>query len=380
MAMKAYAKFKRASSVSHEWQGSGRGSVSAGPRGTRRSHSHHHPLVVSLAWLLGAACGIENVELRSSSIPELPQMEGITTEPDRAASVREVSTPPVSESEPSVALLPQEQAPSQEVPVVPEVEVSVGCSKVDVLFVIDNSPSMDDEQDALIQSFPGFVSLAQSALELTDVHIMVVDTDGETPFDQVTEEFGFSEACDNALGAGSVLGEGGAECAVPAGQRYMEGTQPNLSESFSCVANVGDDGSLLARPADAMLAALSSEHVAVSGCNAGFLRDDAVLVVVMITDEDDERSARSPADWRSALVAQKAGDEAAIVTLGLLRQSESEQCGDTRSDPTPRLRELLTSFPRSTVGDVCAPDYNSFFSSGVDLISAACSAFVAPAR
>ena len=34
---------------------------------------------------------------------------------------------------------------------------SPGCAKVDFLFVIDNSVSMKDEQDALIASFPGFI-------------------------------------------------------------------------------------------------------------------------------------------------------------------------------------------------------------------------------
>src|SRR5688500_8456562 len=32
-----------------------------------------------------------------------------------------------------------------------------GCQKVDFLFVIDNSASMEDEQDALIEAFPGFM-------------------------------------------------------------------------------------------------------------------------------------------------------------------------------------------------------------------------------
>ena len=53
-----------------------------------------------------------------------------------------------------------------------------GCRKVDFLFVIDNSGSMSDEQQHLINSFPTFISTIQAELkEAQDYHIMVVDTD-----------------------------------------------------------------------------------------------------------------------------------------------------------------------------------------------------------
>ncbi|MCA9690839.1 MAG: hypothetical protein KC636_14625, partial [Myxococcales bacterium] len=37
-----------------------------------------------------------------------------------------------------------------------------GCKKVDLLFVIDNSGSMEDEQVNLINSFPGFINQIQT--------------------------------------------------------------------------------------------------------------------------------------------------------------------------------------------------------------------------
>ena len=54
------------------------------------------------------------------------------------------------------------------------------------------------------------------------------------------------------------------------------------------------------------------------GCNEGFLRDDAILVVTFITDEEDTGSAGNPDSWKQTLVDAKGGNEEAIVVLGLV--------------------------------------------------------------
>src|SRR5262245_50681890 len=50
-----------------------------------------------------------------------------------------------------------------------------GCHKADFLFVIDNSTSMEDEQDSLIASFSGFIATIEDTLMAQDYHILVVD-------------------------------------------------------------------------------------------------------------------------------------------------------------------------------------------------------------
>ena len=58
--------------------------------------------------------------------------------------------------------------------------------------------------------------------------------------------------------------------------------------------------------ADSLLTALSPEYMGDGGCNANFLREDAVLVVTIITDEDDSgndpyfTSPGDPAGWENA--------------------------------------------------------------------------------
>jgi hypothetical protein len=60
------------------------------------------------------------------------------------------------------------------------------------------------------------------------------------------------------------------------------------------------------------------EHQVPGGCNEGFLRPDAILVVTLISDEDDMYSEGDPDTWKQALLTAKADDEEAIVMLGLL--------------------------------------------------------------
>ena len=53
-----------------------------------------------------------------------------------------------------------------------------GCTKIDFLFVIDNSNSMANEQALLIDAFPGFVAAIEDGLpQATDFHVGVTKTD-----------------------------------------------------------------------------------------------------------------------------------------------------------------------------------------------------------
>jgi hypothetical protein len=66
---------------------------------------------------------------------------------------------------------------------------------------------------------------------------------------------------------------------------WIERSDPDVSGTFSCVAEVGTGGSSIEMPLH-MLELSLTERVA-DGANAGFLRDDALLAVVVLTDEDD---------------------------------------------------------------------------------------------
>src|SRR5690606_38029790 len=129
------------------------------------------------------------------------------------------------------------------------------CAKVDLLFVIDNSGSMADEQAKLIANFPGFATEIQSALvDVESYHVGVAVTDPfNLPFpDGVNSD---NPQC-RTLGGLVTSNINGTCVPFAEGKRYM--TQADdLAAKFACAANVGDTGSGLEQVAGSMLAAIS---------------------------------------------------------------------------------------------------------------------------
>lgn len=273
---------------------------------------------------------------------------------------------------------------------------TTGCNKIDFLFVIDSSGSMENNQANLIASFPGLVAAMMDNVEADDWHVMVIDADGQwggsdcanacTSLGLCPDEPSFPcdapppQLCDITLGSGQVgpMGEAASnqDCALAGDARYIQAGEPDLLSAFSCVAKVGVDGSDAERPMDALVRALGSELNEPGGCNEGFVRDDAILVITIITDEPDEHSSGDPADWADAVIAAKGGNAEAIVVLGLLPDADLAMplCGD-EAVLAPRMSEFLQLFDASSRASVCEPDYSPFFLDAVSVISQTCETF-----
>ena len=265
--------------------------------------------------------------------------------------------------------------------------VDFSCTKIDFLFVIDDSGSMGDEQERLIDGFPGFLAGVQGAIAQYDYHMMVVTTG----YTAVAEQ---DVTCDNAIGAGRIATGDGTECSVSEPeslQRYADAQSADedaLADVFSCVADVGVLGSGAEMPVWAMAQAVTA-HNKPGGCNEGFLRDDAILVVTIISDEEEDSMVDTPGDpglWKDVLLSAKHGDERNIVMLGLVGDTDLEdgvcepfdpQAG-TGAEGAPRLREFIESFQYGSWTSVCQDDYTPFFTDAVDDIGRACHDFVPP--
>lgn len=293
--------------------------------------------------------------------------------------VSDPPTTPVTTDSPDEVFWPGEA----ELPTAPDAGLAPGCSGVDFLFVIDNSLSMLQEQSNLTASFPGFMRVVGETVQVKDHHVMVIDTDGwDGEGTQASPE-----TCDDTLGAGKRAGSGGQDCGVVGPQRYIEAGQTDLEGTFSCLAKVGTFGDFGEQPMDALQRAVSPAENASAGCNAGFLRDDAILVVVLVTDEDDTRSAGRAEAWRQALLDAKSGDERAVVVLGFVGDDNVQ--GGLPGGPCPRLsvsfgapelQRFVQSLPLGSLASVCADDYAPFFEQAVSSIRGACDELAAPLR
>jgi hypothetical protein len=280
-----------------------------------------------------------------------------------------------------------------------------GCEKVDFLFVIDNSGSMYDHQQGLIDAFPGFIAQIQATLAAQDYHVMVVDSDADETFSKCQSQcdimgypcMGFpcgapTTTCDGVLGAGVVgpLGDqaSNVDCGFAAPQRYLSSDGGALASAFECAGQVGISGAGNERPMNAMLAALGPALEGADGCNAGFLRDDAILVITVLSDatitSSQEQVDDTPQQWHDAVIAAKGGDPQAVAVLGLVSDSD-QMDGLCKPNPipydmgSPLLRAFVGLFAeRGVQASICEPDYQPFFADAVAILDATCDQFVPP--
>src|SRR5690606_24408569 len=77
----------------------------------------------------------------------------------------------------------------------------------------------------------------------------------------------------------------GNGCGLAADEPWLSRGAANLTDAFSCVASVGAEGPGLEMPLEAARLAIGPRVA--DGSNDGFLRDDALLAVIVLTDEND---------------------------------------------------------------------------------------------
>ncbi len=138
---------------------------------------------------------------------------------------------------------------------------------VDILWVVDNSGSMAQEQEKLRANFRQFIKFLND--NNVDFHIGVVTTDtATTTAGQLTR---------TTVGAAQVSFLTKEIC-----DTQSDGCQA----LFAGLSSVGTDGSPVETPFDAAAIALT-EPVISSPTNNGFLRDEANLAIIIVTDEID---------------------------------------------------------------------------------------------
>ncbi len=253
------------------------------------------------------------------------------------------------------------------------------CTKVDLLFVIDDSTSMEDEQSSLIAAFPRFVEDIEEGLATVDsYHVGVVTTD--TYMHNAPGCTGLGHLVTRTGGQGSSA----RNCApFASGRRYIDETEPDLADKFACAAQVGTRGMPGEAQVGAVLQALNPVNAMAKSCNTGFVRDDALLVVILISDEDDSESCYpegcvggtggTPAEWFDEVVALKGGREENVVMLSIVGGPGAYwDCG---VEEAPNLVDLTKRFSHGSVGDICHMDYAQYFSGAIDIVGDGCAGF-----
>lgn len=171
---------------------------------------------------------------------------------------------------------------------------------LDILFVVDNSPSMIDKQRSLAQNFPRMIEVLENLDGgLPNLHIGVITSDmgtlgSSSPLPGPSIGQAGQGGCAGRGHDGQLLASSPAlqdsfisDVAGPNDTRIRNYTG-ELQTVFSQIASVGQGGCGFEQHLASMRRAL------VQPANGGFLREDANLAIVIIADEDD-CSVRDPA-------------------------------------------------------------------------------------
>ncbi len=150
------------------------------------------------------------------------------------------------------------------------------CNTVDVLFVIDDSGTMSQEQENLAASFPKLIARLEGIKPaVKSYHLGVVSTD----LGAGGREIG---TCKGSGDDGKLLhAPHGSGCAASY-PKWLEGPAATVAQDFACIAKLGTEGCGYEQQLEAALRALTTQPE-----NAGFLRKNAPLAIIFISDEDD---------------------------------------------------------------------------------------------
>ncbi|WAS92476.1 hypothetical protein [Nannocystis punicea] len=281
-----------------------------------------------------------------------------------------------------------------------------GChGKIDIIFAISTEWWMKDYQTRLIAAFPEFAQALQDELGAYDLHILVTDSSYTWSMDDCAlcqdpadcDPSGAPDLCganidecDYTMGSGetfaSEAGSSGRRCKLVGGHRYITSEEPDLAGAFECLARVGY-GSATPQAFDSILAALDHSLIETDvnlngpgGCNEGFLRDDALLLLVIIQNSYEWTSLGGPYQWRKALYAVKGGDEDAVVALAITADNDISPnlCAPDSPPGNPnRMRIFMEDYLKhGNMASICAPAYGSFFRDVAAQLAPLCDQFI----
>jgi hypothetical protein len=282
----------------------------------------------------------------------------------------------------------------------PDFDPPIGCQgKIDFLFVIDSHFEMKEFQLRLQAAFPAFVGVLREDLADFDYQIMVVDAAhtgllGEKCYDCEVMTCGSCQVpgcpedypcgpfveCDVTYGAGvTVVGNFGGSnkrCELATEHRYITtADDATLEDSFACIATLGE-GPKTPVSMESMMEALEPDMLS-TGCNAGFVRPDALLVVVVIQAMQDNGSPGTPQTWVDTLVTVKGGNPEAVVVLVI---SDDSELPDKVCDYMPGGKNTLLAFANTATHgrflSVCEEDYGPFLKEGAALALDQCAVLV----
>jgi hypothetical protein len=245
-----------------------------------------------------------------------------------------------------------------------QINVNAEPEPADILFVVDNSGSMADEQELLARNFDAFITEIAGAGD-ANYQIAVVTTDVDTPGG---ERAGLQISTFAAEYPNPLTGIDAGMCtSIGIEHGCFRGPNPEtriISSSrltkeqqvaaFAENVRVGSCGSGSEKGLAAMQRALDQAN----GCNQGFLRDDANLVVVFVSDENDSTEA-SLDEVLATVTRHKSIERVRVASIVGSVDGAATSCRIPNNAACGSLCSMPGAIPGGENADQC--DWCSFF-------------------
>ncbi|MBS2012992.1 MAG: hypothetical protein JST00_08905 [Deltaproteobacteria bacterium] len=251
------------------------------------------------------------------------------------------------------------------------------CRKMDILFVVDNSGSMEQEQKNLATNFPNFIKVIgdykTKGGESLDYRVAVTTSDDEKDKGKF------------------IVGKGASapsSCMPGPSRPWLERADGDVSSFFSCRAQVGTDGSGTERPLESALLGVTAritDKTNTSGTGS-FVRDDALLALVVISDEDEGSAGgagslkRPMNEYPTAFDKVKGGERGKWATAVIAGPGP----GTCRSDglgnaaEATRLKSFVATVGKNGIfASICEGDLTKGLTAALNTFTQACKDFPA---
>jgi hypothetical protein len=208
--------------------------------------------------------------------------------------------------------------------------------RVDILFVVDNSGSMDSHQQDLADNVAKFTTEFTNT-SFIDYNIGVITTDNDSTYSS------------RAVCCGRLAGT----------PRFVTKNTPNVNNVLANTFKVGTDGSTTEKVFDPVQSALTDPNL--SNWNAGFYRPTATLALVFITDAEDQSNNMDEDSFYNFLVNLKGGDTSKILGYGAIVPTGVSGCARDSSETPLHIESFLKKLVnnRDNVMSLCDPNFGS---------------------
>ncbi len=351
---------------------------------------------IALIGLIVASCGpTPNVEVLSGG--DDPVTSGTTASTSAVTTSESGTTGLASASAPSSTGWGSTTGgswPAEDVGAPTPGDPGMACrGKVDVIFVITEGSNEAQMEEAL----PAFAAIMLEEFGDLDLHVMVLDPDGEwgdsllCPKNQCPADGGCAvepdfpcwalhdedalTKCDNTRGAGVIFPAGEKPmiqpCGLETGNRFITGDDPAFTERFVCLAQSGENAGGTIKHGASLGRALSWDLRL--GCNQGFLRDDALLLAVQIVSSN--HGDDKPFVVADNVLEAKNNEQDLVVALAitdLWKHSDPKPLCDYVGPQPAGLAAWALHFDHHVLGSECAPSYVPFFAEAAAMAADLC--------